>query len=48
MIKKALALAAAFFVLAACAPKKPKIDFVGPTSGPDLQKLTPTVGPNAK
>lgn len=47
MIKKFLFVLLSLAVLTACGgPAKPKVDFGSPTGGPDLQKMTPSYGPN--
>ncbi len=47
MAKKFLIVLISLFVLAGCSGRKAaKIDFGTPEGGPDMQKLTPTSGPN--
>jgi hypothetical protein len=47
MAKKILIVLISLFALTGCFGRKTmKIDFGVPASGPDLQKLTPTTGPN--
>ena len=47
IIKKILIVICSMLFLAACAKKdEMKIDFRGPTSGPDPAKMQPAYGPN--
>ncbi|MBI5421618.1 hypothetical protein HZA44_00585 [Candidatus Peregrinibacteria bacterium] len=47
MIKKFPLLLLSLVFLTACGrAAKPVVDFGSPTGGPDLQKMTPSYGPN--
>ena len=47
MIKKILVVLLSVLALTACSGRKAaKVDFQGPTSGPDFKKIMPSYGPN--
>ena len=45
MLKKIIILLVSFSFLTACG-SKPEIEFVPPTTGPDLDRFQPEFGPN--
>ena len=48
MLKKSFIIICILFFLVACGKKDdvPQIDIKGPTTGPDVTKVTPDYGPN--
>jgi hypothetical protein len=48
MTKKIFIVLLSLLALTACSGQKaaPKIDFEGPSGGPDIKKIMPTYGPN--